>query len=329
MKVNCFAIVGLGSIGCRHLRILRKLRPKIKIIVMRTGKGTYCEKEQLADEIVYSLDEIVKSNIQAAIISTPASFHVDQALVFAKAGIHMLVEKPLSNKLDNLDELRRLIQKNEIITLVGYVLRYHPAAKFFKELFDKNIIGEILYVSVECGSYLPDWRPGKNYKTSVSANKDFGGGVLLELSHELDYIRWIFGEINNIYAQIDNSGTLDINVEDSANLIISTETNHSINVHLDFNRRFPTRRCVIHGTKGYLKWDLLEQKVSWHLVGDEINNNLFSFEHDYIYQLQLEHFLDCLENGISPLVTFEDGFEVLRLVESAKKSHKIGKRILL
>jgi predicted dehydrogenase len=329
LVVKHIAIIGLGSIGCRHLRILRELRPAINITVVRTGKGVKSEDEKLADKVVFSLDEAIKSDIQAAIISTPASIHVDQASAIAKAGVHLFVEKPLSHKLDNLNELRCLIQKNEIITLVGYVLRYHPAAKFFKELFDKNIIGEILYVSVECGSYLPDWRPGKNYKTSVSANKDFGGGVLLELSHELDYIRWIFGEINNIYAQIDNSGTLDINVEDSANLIISTETNHSINVHLDFNRRFPTRRCVIHGTKGYLKWDLLEQKVSWHLVGDEINNNLFSFENDYIYQLQLEHFLDCLENGISPLVTFEDGFETLRLVESAKKSNKIGKRIFL
>ena len=232
-------------------------------------------------------------------------------------------------KLDKLDELSRLIRKNKIITLVGYVLRHNLAVKKIKELFDKNIIGEILYASVECGSYLPEWRPGKNYKTSVSANKDLGGGVLLELSHELDYIRWIFGEINNIYAQIDNSGTLDINVEDSADLFINTVTNHSINVHLDFNSRFPRRQCIINGTKGYLKLDLLEQKITWHLVGDEIKNNLFNFEHDYIYQLQLEHFLDCLENGISPLVTFEDGFEVLRLVESAKKSHKIGRKVFL
>ncbi len=70
----------------------------------------------------------------------------------------------------------------------------------FFELFDKSFIGQTLYTSVECGSYLPDWRPGNNYKKSVSAKKDLGGGVLLELSHELDYIRWIFGEIKNIYA---------------------------------------------------------------------------------------------------------------------------------
>ncbi len=329
MKVNCFAIVGLGNIGCRHLRILRELRPDINIIVLRTGKGDYREEEQLADKIVFSLDEMIKSDIQAAIISTPASFHVDQALVFAKAGIHMLVEKPLSNKLDNLDELRDLIKKNEIITLVGYVLRHSPGANKFKELFDKNIIGRAVHAKVECGSYLPDWRPGRNYKKTVSAKKDLGGGVLLELSHELDYIRWIFGEIKNIYAQIDNSCTLDIGVEDSVNLIIKTETNLSISVHLDFNSRFPTRQCIVHGTKGFLKWDLLEQKVSWHLVGGEINNDFFSLENDYIYQLQLQHFLDCIENGMSPLVTFEDGLAALRVVESAKKSNNFGKQIFL
>ena len=87
--------------------------------------------------LVFSLDEMIKSDIQAAIISTPASFHVDQALAFAKAGIHMLVEKPLSHKLDNVEKLIRLVQKNEIIALIGYVLRYDPAAKKFKELFEK------------------------------------------------------------------------------------------------------------------------------------------------------------------------------------------------
>ena len=190
----------------------------------------------------------------------------------------------------------------------------------FFELFDKSFIGQTLYTSVECGSYLPDWRPGNNYKKSVSAKKDLGGGVLLELSHELDYIRWIFGEINHIYAEIDNSGTLDIDVEDSANLIINTKTNNSIYVHLDFNSRFPTRLCTIHGTKGILKWDLLEQKVSWRLAGDEVNNDFYNFEHNYIYQLQLQHFLDCVENRMSPLVTFEDGFAAIQLVESAKES---------
>jgi len=329
MRVSCIVIVGLGNIGCRHLRILRELRPEIKIIVMRTGKGFYFKEEKLADEIVFSFDEMVKSDIQAAIISSPASFHTEQALFFAKNGIHMLVEKPLSHKLDSLDELRRLLKKNGIVTLVGYVLRHNPSAKKFKELFDNNIIGRPLHVSVECGSYLPDWRPGRNYKESVSANKHLGGGVLLELSHELDYVRWIFGEINNIYAETYNSGTLEIDVEDSANLIINTKSNHSIYVHLNFNSRFPTRQCTINGTKGFLRWDLLKHKVTSCLVGDETKNNCFSVDQDYMYKLQLQHFLDCVENGIPPLVTFEEGFAALNMVDSARKSHKYGKRINL
>ena len=123
MKVNHIAVVGLGSIGCRHLRILRELRPSINITVVRSGKGVKRDEEQLADKIVFSLDEAVKTDIQAAIISTPASFHTNQALVLAKAGVHLFVEKPLSHKLDNLDKLRCLIQKKEMIKIISAAKR--------------------------------------------------------------------------------------------------------------------------------------------------------------------------------------------------------------
>ena len=103
--INNIGIIGLGSIGKRHLRLARKLRPEIKIIAVRSGKGEKVEEEKIADKIVYNMEDTINTGIQAAIISTPATFHVDQALRLMNLGIHVLIEKPLSHSLENVDNL--------------------------------------------------------------------------------------------------------------------------------------------------------------------------------------------------------------------------------
>ena len=95
-------IVSLGSIGQRHLRLARKLRPEIKIIAVRSGKGEKVQEEKIADEIIYNMEDIINTDIQAAIIATPATFHADQALRLMNLGIHVLIEKPLSHSLENV-----------------------------------------------------------------------------------------------------------------------------------------------------------------------------------------------------------------------------------
>ena len=103
------------------------------------------------------------------------------------------------------------------------------------EMINSKKIGKILHVQVDCGSYLPEWRKGQDYRKSVSAKTKLGGGVLLELSHELEYIRWFFGDMKSVYANIQNSETLDIDVEDSVDMIFESDKGFSVSVHLDYN----------------------------------------------------------------------------------------------
>lgn len=327
--LNNIAIIGLGSIGRRHLRILKEIKPEINITVVRTGKGNDCPEEQLADKVIFSIDEAIKYGCQAAIISSPATKHIEQATILAKAGVHLLIEKPLSSSIDGINNLIHTVEKNKIIGLIGYVLRYDPAAIKFKEYIDSGFIGKILHINVSCGSFLPDWRPGQNYKNTVSASSKLGGGVLLELSHELDYMRWFFDEMSYVYAYLSNSGTLDINVEESADLIFVSGEGYPISVHLDFNRKHPKRECVAQGTNGELIWNAIEQKVSWRLIGDNNGEDLFKFKRDDTFKWQIEHFFNCIENNDKPIVTINDAGETLKLIDAAKKSHKIGKRVAL
>jgi hypothetical protein len=325
--IKNIGILGLGSIGGRHLRLARELRPDLNIIAVRSGKGEAVQEEKLADTVSFSLEDAIRAGIQAAVIATPAVYHVQQALDLMQRGIHVLIEKPLSESLDNVIELLEVEKRSKAVGLMGYCLRYNSGAMKFNDMLNNKKTGQVLHVQVDCGSYLPDWRQGRDYRKSVSAKKELGGGVLLELSHELDYIRWFFGEMKSVYANIQNSGTLGIDVEDSVDMIFNSDRGFLVSAHLDFNSRSIRRNCTVRCSGGDLIWDAIQSEVIWRPVDspEEVEN--FNYDKDYIYREQLKHFFDCIENRKPPSVSINDGVAVLRMIEAAKNSHKIGEEI--
>jgi predicted dehydrogenase len=188
---------------------------------------------------------------------------------------------------------------------------------------DKKI-GTILSSSINCSSYLPDWRNDKDYKSSVSALKNLGGGVLLELSHEIDYSYWLFDDFISVYCFALNSGTLNIESEDIADIILVSKEHFPVNIHLDFNSRIYNRTCTVRGTKGNLIWDIFEKKI--HLQRSNKNSEIiFSDAQNDMYYSQLTHFFDCIENNSEPFVTLNDGVASMRLIEASIKSSETGK----
>lgn len=324
MIVDHVAIIGLGSIGRRHLRNLKKIRPEIEATIVRSGHGEDWPELELADRTVFSLSEAIAAGVQAAIISSPAAMHIKQAVRLAQEGIHLLIEKPVGSTLDGVDELMNVVLESDIVTLVGYVLRYDLAAQTFNELLKAGKHGHSLHVRVEAGSYLPDWRPEQDYKKTVSASPELGGGVLLELSHEFDYIRWFFGEIKTIVAHLHNSGHLGIEVEECADMIMTNINGLPISLHLDFHRRHAMRRCIVAGSEGTLTWDLIADNVVWHPAGGAEEVLHFGSARDDIFQRQLVHFFSCIESGDEPRVSLKDGVEAVRLVSAAKKSSEMA-----
>ncbi len=324
-----FAIVGLGSIGRRHLRLLKQLRPEIDVILVRSGQGMRWPEDALATDSVTSVDEVLTMDVDAAIISSPAPFHVSQATKLLRAGIPTLIEKPLSHNMDAVQALKGLAEQSQAPVLVGYVLRYSMGARCFHEMVNGGRVGEHIAANIECGSYLPDWRPEQDYRTSASARAELGGGVLLELSHELDYANWFFGPFQNIESILSNSGTLDIDVEDTADLTLCPQSKFPVSIHLDFCRRDATRRCTLHGSEGALTWDGIENTVSWKPMFGQTEHWFFNVERDAMFRTQITHFLACVEQGEAPKVTLDDGIAALILVEAAKKSHREGKIINL
>ncbi len=158
-------MVGLGSIGKRHLRNLRAILPTAEITVWRQHERAMNDLElnQQANRFVYSLEDAVAVRPEIAIIANPGSRHIETGVKLARAGASLLIEKPISNTLDGVHELIELCSSQNLILLVGYNLRFQPAMQAMRQQVIDGAIGQVLCLLAEVGQYLPDWRPESDY----------------------------------------------------------------------------------------------------------------------------------------------------------------------
>lgn len=325
-------IVGLGSIGKRHLRLARAFLPAADIRVLRHQPST--EIPQYANGCFFVLEDALAFSPQIAVIATPAPFHIATAQALAAAGAHLLIEKPLSVALDGVGQLLATCKKHRTVLLTGYNLRFLPSLQRFRELISEGIIGNVLSGRCEIGQYLPSWRPESDYRQGVTAKLELGGGALLELSHEIDYLRWIFGDVEWVTSTLSRQTSLEIDVEDTAHLILGFSPQvdgHQliVSLNLDLIRHDTTRVCVAIGESGSLRWDGLIGQVMVYLAGDKAWSELYRHQHqrDDSYRAEWQHFLACVTDNGTPLIAGEDGLKVLEIVEAARKSAVLGCRV--
>lgn len=234
-------IKGFGSIGRRHFEVLKQLYPQANIHLVSSKN---------VPNSFFSLEEIDDlNNYDYFILATPTSEHYKE-LVFLNSQVKnkiIFVEKPLFSKPESFIPTK----SNQIY--VGYVLRFHPLIQYAKKIMKKN---KIYFVEASCGSYLPSWRPNVDYRQIYSAQSKLGGGVLLDLSHEIDYLQWIFGDFQEIKGINTKVSELEIDSDDLATFIITTNET-TINLTLNYFSKIPKRTLTIHTNKFSIEIDLI------------------------------------------------------------------------
>ena len=333
--ISRILIVGYGSIGKRHAKIARNLFPKAKIIIQRRKFFSKIESQQI-EHLVNNLKEAIKFKPQIAIISSPSSHHLNDAYSLANLGVHLLIEKPISNSSKNVLKLINKCKTNKIILLIGYNLRYLDSLIRFREIIKKKLIGNILSVRSEVGSYLPSWRSDIDYKKSVSANKKLGGGVLLELSHDIDYLAWIFGKVKWVSSTIHKQSDLKIDTEDTAHITLGLSGFNKkkkivANLNMDFIRHDPTRFCKVIGQLGTLYWNAIDGSIKLFKKNSNRWNTIYQKKkyHDATYIAEWKHFINCIKKNKKPIVDGKDGLEVIKIIEAIKKSSKTSSTVYL
>ena len=323
-------IAGLGSIGRRHLRNLRCLEPNAHIVVWRQHSDPQDRPEalELADSTVYDLRDATDAKPQAALITGPASVHIETGLALAREGIHLFVEKPLSHTLDGVDDLLRTCRRRSLVLMVGYNFRFSLSLQVMRHALNEGQIGRILAIRAEVGQFLPEWRPDDDYRQGVSGKRELGGGVVLELSHELDYVRWLVGEVKTVGARTGQLSDLEIDVEDIAEIILQFKGGAIGSVHLDMIQRPATRTCRLIGTEGTLTWDGLRDQVKLFSSATDSWSDLYlakDIDRNEMYISELRHFLDCVRGNDVLAISPEDSRRVLEIALAVKKSSQIGR----
>lgn len=320
-------VVGSGSAASRHYKILKKLLPSSDFLVF--AKHGLMPELDKADIQTNSIEDVLAFSPNLSVIANPAPLHMAISIELASIGSHLLIEKPISNSSKQVTELINLCEKNELVLGVGYNLRFLKSLVKLKELVDLGTIGKLLSIRVEAGENLARWRPSKDYRMTVSANKNLGGGPLLELSHEIDYIRWIFGEFNWVSSNLSKSSELEVDTEDCVHAFFEMENKQDKSkligtLALDFFRTDKQRTCTVIGNRGTLNWNGVSGKITQVMESNLENIESYEYEQDLFstYELEWENFLSCVESGEKPMVTGSDALQTLYVIDAVIKSSK-------
>jgi predicted dehydrogenase len=269
--------------------------------------------------------------------------HLDVAIPAAKAGCHLMIEKPISHTLDRMNELKTAVARGGGQVLVGFQFRYHPGLLQVARLMAENAIGRPLSVRASWGEYLPGWHPWEDYRQGYSARPDLGGGVVLTLCHPLDYLGWLFGDIQALWAFEGKLGDLDLAVEDTAEIGLRFRSGVLGSLHLSYNQRPTTHRLEIIGTQGTIRWDNADGIVLLYRAlseGQKRTTGTLSggwesfppapgFERNTLFLDEMRNFLAAIRGEAQPACTLEDGIRAMQLAVAVHVSAQRGQMIRL
>ncbi len=313
-KRKSILIVGVGSIGERHLRCFQATgRVDVSLCeVNPTLRKSVAEKYKV-ENVFDDLNLALEKQPDAAVICTPANVHIPIALAAAKKGVHLLIEKPLSTTLDGLEELQAEIRQRKLVAGVAYVFRAHPTLTAMRAAVRSGRFGEPVQVAAMLGQNFPFYRP--TYQQTYYRSHDTGGGAVQDaLTHVVNYTEWIVGPVDRLVADAAHQVLPGVEVEDTVHLI----TRHgpvlgsfSLNQHQAPNEH----SIMIVCQNGTARFEMHNNRWRWQTDPGDLwhNETTTQLERDSLFILQAESFLEALDGIHPPLCPLEDGIQTLRV----------------
>jgi predicted dehydrogenase len=326
-------VVGLGSAGIRHLNNLYRLGVRDLSVYRSRSKSPNLQCKLLGKglKVYRDYEKALEDGPDAVVIANPTSLHVPFAIKALERGSHLFIEKPISDTLRGMEPLLRLARRKRKVAMVGCQLRFNPNLERIKKWIEDKTLGNILSVSVDVGQYLPSWHPWENYSKGYAARKDLGGGVILTLIHELDYVYWLFGPVKRVYALGGHLTPLKIDVEDTALISLWTEKGVPVHIRMDYWRDPAVRNMHIVGEKGEIFWNYHAGEARLVNKGVVIarSNVPRRWNRNSESLAIMKIFLNAINKKTPVRTTLKDGFDVLKIALAAKSSIANKKQYLL
>ena len=306
-----FLIIGCGSIGKRHCQNLLSLGQVVYIYDKEAER-----EQELVDKYKVKVYDFKSHHIpiDCFVVATPPNYHIPFAFEALEHNSHIFIEKPLSHNLERVDELLAKAESQKRLIQVGYQFRFHPGLRLAKKLIKEGKLGEIRSIRANFGSYLPNWHPEEDYRQSYFCYKAQGGGIILDSSHEIDYVRWLANsEVKELGCSAKKVSDLEIETEDTANIWLIFENGVTANIHLDAVHKKYTRWCEVIGSQGDLLWDYHSHRLM-------MSTSFIPYSEKDMYLEEMRYWISCIETGKQPEVNAKVGKKVLELALMARKS---------
>lgn len=314
------AVLGCGSIGRRHLRNLLALGETDLVAFDPSPDARALAAGETRARYVDSLAAVWSERPQAVLVTSPPAEHVALAREAAAHGCHLFIEKPLSHSTDGLESLAAEVERRGLVTMVGCNMRFHAGPRAVKALLDEGAVGTVLTARIYAGSYLPDWRPGTDYRRGYSANAATGGGAILDYIHELDLALWYCGAGEPVSCATVPATSIGLQVEGAAEIIVRHASGALSSVHVSYIQRDYRRGCEIAGTEGTVTWDFDEPHVrayrpgaGWRTLPHPADWTL-----NRMYVDEMSHFLRHARAGEPTCCPLDQGWAALRLALGAR-----------
>ncbi len=236
-------------------------------------------------------DALAQSTPDAAIVATPSGLHVEAALLLARQGTPILMEKPLATSLMGLNELLKAIEEKKVVTMMAQSYRFHEGMRALKSLLDAGVVGRVVSVEYISKEYLPYWHPGRDYRQEYAAQKKLGGGAMFtSMSHTLDFIEWLFGPVVDMEGRKERLGDLDMDADDTVDVSGTTVRGVRFAAHNDYISKTPIHTLRVVGERGEMLLDLHTNML---------NQKPYSFEPNKRYLDELAYFVELVRSGKS------------------------------
>jgi predicted dehydrogenase len=304
-------IIGLGSIGNRHLNELKELGVN-HIYALRTNKGAKNDKDITVNH-VFDPKEFLSLDLDGYIISNPTSLHIQTLELLEGKNKPVFIEKPVSGKLNEV--LNTSFLRKDLIQ-VGFCLRYHDLFQKVKEIINSKRLGDVYHARFNVGQYLPSWHPYTDYRSEYFSQEKLGGGAIRTLSHEIDLALYFFGRPNKYKVFAEKVSNLEIDVDDYSLLFLSYP-NLLCRIEIDFLNKKKERKGVIFGTKLDLHYDLFNRQIKVISEKGELVEDIVINETN-MYNNQMTGFLNFVENKRKDATAsnWEDNLLITEIIEN-------------
>lgn len=291
-------VIGYGSIGQRHVRLLPELGCQVAVVSRRSIDFAPC-----FSDLPQALNDFRPEYV---VVADRTSEHHQTIEFLARHGYkgRILVEKPL------FDRPLKLPRHGFSLAVVAYNLRCHPLLIKLKALLEDSV--RLVSVGIHVGSYLPDWRPETDYRKSYSAKSDQGGGVLRDLSHELDYALWLFGPWRRLAASGGHLSHLEIDSDDAFTFIMETERCPLVSIHMNYLDRVPRREILVNTDRHTIRVDLIKNLMAIDGAEESV-----IVERDDTYRAEHRAMMSGNAEGLCSL---EEAMETLMTIEAAERA---------